>query len=134
MLPARALRSRAQRSLMRGHGLCLVLRLSERKMARGHALAAMVLVRCRLVFLDRGVHRVQGSRIAGRAARGAGPTDPPLEVVGNGAEPDRLGAVLTLIVGDLARTWTKQRGKRGPTLTTPGAVLQPTRGENGWKP
>jgi hypothetical protein len=43
--------------------------------------------------------------------------------------------VLALVVHDLARTWTKQRRKRGPTLTTPAsAVLQPASEESGWKP
>jgi hypothetical protein len=43
--------------------------------------------------------------------------------------------VLALVVHDLARTWTKQRLKRGPTLTTPAsAVLQPASEESGWKP
>ena len=33
-------------------------------------------------------------------------------------ESDRMGAVLALVVGDLARPWTQQRRKQGPTLTT----------------
>lgn len=41
------------------------------------------------------------------------------KTVANRAEPDRLGAVLALVVGDLTRTWTKQQRRRGPTLTTP---------------
>jgi hypothetical protein len=65
------------------------------------------------------------SGIARRASRGARETGRPPESVGSGAEPDRSSAVLALVVGDLARTWTKQRRKRGPNSLN-GAVLQPT--------
>jgi hypothetical protein len=51
---------------------------------------------------------VQGSLITSRALQGAYETGRPPEAVGNGAQPDRLGAVLALVVGELARTWTKQ--------------------------
>jgi hypothetical protein len=57
---------------------------------------------------------VHGSGIAHRALQGAYETGRPLEAVGNGAEPDTSGAVLALIVVDLARAWTKQKRKRGP--------------------
>jgi hypothetical protein len=52
---------------------------------------------------------VQGSPITSRASQGAHKTGRPPEAVGNGAEHDRLGTVFALIVGDLARTWAKQR-------------------------
>jgi hypothetical protein len=77
---------------------------------------------------------VQGSGIANRglqAPRGAGR---PHEAVGNAKQSDRLGAVLTLIVTGLARTWTKPSGEPGATLATPtSAVLQPTSEEITWK-
>jgi hypothetical protein len=76
---------------------------------------------------------VHGSGIAHRALQDAHETGRPLEAVGKGAEPDTLGAVLALVVGDLARTWTKQKRKRGPTLPN-GAVLQPAIREGTWKP
>jgi hypothetical protein len=51
-----------------------------------------------------------------------------LKTVAKRAELDRLGAVLALVVGDLARTWTKQQRKQGPTLTAPltHSGFQPT--------
>jgi hypothetical protein len=73
---------------------------------------------------------VHGLWIAPRALQGACESGRPLEAVGNGAEPDRLGAVLALVVGELARTWTKQRSKRGATLPN-YAVLQRTNGGEG---
>jgi hypothetical protein len=70
---------------------------------------------------------MQGSRIARRGLQGAFGTGRPREAVGIGADADRSGAVIARVVHDLARTWTKQRRKRGPKLTTPAsAVLQPT--------
>ena len=78
---------------------------------------------------------MQGSRIARRGLQGAFGTGRPREAVGIGADADRSGAALALVVHDLARTWTKQRRKRGSTLTTPArAVLQPAREASGWKP
>ena len=78
---------------------------------------------------------MQGSKVARRALDGAVATGMPRESVGIGADAERWGAVLALIVRDLARPWTKQRQKRGPTLTTPArAVPQPASEESGWKP
>jgi hypothetical protein len=62
---------------------------------------------------------VQGSGIASRGRRGVSGARRPLEAVGDGGQPDRLGAVLALVVTDLARTWMKQERKRRATLTTP---------------
>ena len=56
-----------------------------------------------------------------------------LEAVGNGPRPDRLGKVLVLVVGDLARTFRKQRRRRGASSRN-GAVLQTTSEESRWKP
>jgi hypothetical protein len=78
---------------------------------------------------------VQRSGIARRALQGRSHTGRPFEAVGEGAEPDGFGAVLALVVGELARVWMKQTRKRGPTLTTANrAVLQPTSEETTWKP
>jgi hypothetical protein len=57
------------------------------------------------------VHR---SGIAHRAFQDARETGRPSESLGHPAEPDRLDAVLALLVSDLARTWTKQRSKLQP--------------------
>ena len=57
----------------------------------------------------------------------------PFEAVRNGAEPDRLGAVLDMAVRDLARTWSRQRRTRGPSSRS-GAVLKATSEESRWKP
>jgi hypothetical protein len=75
---------------------------------------------------------VHGLGIAHRASHGGYETGRPLEAVGNGAQADRLGAVLALVVADLTRTWAKQKRKRGPTLPN-AAVLQPTIKESTWK-
>ena len=58
-----------------------------------------------------------------------------LKTVAKRAEPGGLGAVLALVVGDLARAWTKQQRKR-PTLTAPltHSGFQPTSEESRWKP
>jgi hypothetical protein len=78
---------------------------------------------------------MQGSGIATRALQRARETGRPLEAVGNGGQPDRLGAVLAMVVADLARTWIKQRPKQGSTLATPvDARLQPTSEEGTWNP
>jgi hypothetical protein len=78
---------------------------------------------------------MQGSRIARRGFQGAFSKRQPPGAVGIGADADRSGAVLALVVHDLARTWTKQRRKRGPKLTTQArAVLQPMGAESRWKP
>jgi hypothetical protein len=50
-----------------------------------------------------------------------------------GPQPDRAGAVLALVVGDLARTWRKQRRERGSSARN-GAVLETTIKESTWKP
>jgi len=76
------------------------------------------------------VHR---SGIARSAFQGPRETGRPLEAVGTGAEPDRLEAVVALVVGELARSWTRQRRKPGPSSRN-GAVLQPTSDERRWKP
>jgi hypothetical protein len=59
-----------------------------------------------------------------------------LKTVARRAEPDRLGAVLALVAGHLARTWTKQQRKQGPTLTAPltHSGFQPTSERSTWKP
>ena len=75
---------------------------------------------------------VQGSVIARRALQGARETGRPLDAVGNGAEPDRLGAVLDMAVRDLARIWTQQRRTRGPSARS-AAVLKAASEEMGWR-
>jgi hypothetical protein len=75
---------------------------------------------------------VHGSEIAHRASQ-ASREPGRAEAVGNGPQPDRQGDVLVLVVGDLARTWRKQRRKRGPSSRN-GAVLQTTSVESRWKP
>jgi len=79
---------------------------------------------------------VQRSGVGHRALQGTCEPRWPLEAVGTGPEPDRLDAVLALIVNDLARIWTKQRRKRGPTLATPTLPrgLHPTSETSKWKP
>ena len=75
---------------------------------------------------------MHGSEIAHRALQAScGPGRP--EAVGNGSQPDRSGEVLVLVVGDLARTWRKQRRKRGSSSPN-GAVLQTTSVESRWRP
>jgi hypothetical protein len=66
---------------------------------------------------------VQGSRNTSRASQRASKTGRPPETAGKGAEHDRLGTVFALIVGDLARTWTKQRREQGATgVDKPGRL------------
>jgi hypothetical protein len=75
------------------------------------------------------------SRVVSRGLHGAFDTGRPSEPVGIGVDADRSGAVIALVVRDLARTWTKQKRKRGPALRTPArAVLQPASEESGWRP
>jgi hypothetical protein len=70
---------------------------------------------------------VQGSGIATRGLQAAGQAVRPLEAVDSRAVADRLGTVLALVVGDLARSWRKQTRPRRSTLKTPvSAVPQPT--------
>jgi hypothetical protein len=76
---------------------------------------------------------VHESGSAGRALGDARGISRPLEALGNGEEPDRLGTVLALVVGELARPWTKQKRKREPSSRR-GAALQPTGEESRWKP
>jgi hypothetical protein len=59
-----------------------------------------------------------------------------LKTVAKRTEPDRLGAVLALVAGDLARTWTKQQRKQGATLTAPltHGGFQPKSERSRWKP
>ena len=56
-------------------------------------------------------------RRSGIARRGlaARQTGRPLEAVGNGRKPDLLDAVLALVAGDLARSWTRRIRTRGPS-------------------
>ena len=75
---------------------------------------------------------MHGSEIAHRALQASCEPGRP-EAVGNGPQPDRLGEVLALVAGDLARTWRKQRRKRGP-ISRNGAVLQTTSEESRWRP
>ena len=77
---------------------------------------------------------MQGSRVARRALHGAFHTGRPRERVGTGADADRASAVLALVVRDLARTWTKQRRTKEPTLTTVASAMRPASEESGWKP
>jgi hypothetical protein len=79
---------------------------------------------------------VQGSGIAtSRALQGTYEAGRPLEAFGNAAEHERVGAVLGLVVAELARFWRKQARKRGATRTAPiSAVPQPTSEERTWKP
>src|SRR6476660_4356317 len=132
MRRVRALRSRAQRSHTRGHRPCMALHLRERNEFGGHMLAVAALVRYTVGFLDQGAHRVHRSGIAHRAWQAAREPGWP-EAVGHGLQPDRSGAVLALVAGDLARTWRKQRRNRGPSSRN-GAVLQTRIKASTWKP
>jgi hypothetical protein len=69
-------------------------------------------------FLDQGSPSVQGSGIARSSFASHARQTGRLEAGGKGDESDRMGAVLAMVVRDLARPWTKQRRKRRPTLTT----------------
>jgi hypothetical protein len=131
--PARALLSRATRSHMHGHRLCLALRLKKTERVRGHALAEWSGPLHGWLSRQRS-HQVQGSGITSRTVRGARDTGRPREAVGIGADGS-LGAVVTRVVGELARTWTKESRKRGPIRTTPiSAMLRPTSEEGTWNP
>ena len=55
------------------------------------------------------------SGFARRAFQGAREAGRPVEALGNQAQPEGLDAVLALVVGDLARTWTKRRRMRAPS-------------------
>ena len=123
----------AQRSHMRGHRLCLVLRLRQRNEFAVTRWPPWLWSVTRLVLLDQGVHGVHRSRIARRGLGAARQTGRPLEAVGNEAQSDRLDAVLALVVGDLARSWADRRRTRG---LVPGTGQSPAneRGEQGWKP
>jgi hypothetical protein len=77
---------------------------------------------------------VHGLWIAPPALQGGCESGRPLEAAGNGAELDCLGAVLTLVVGDLARTSTNQRSKRGPTLPNGPVLQRNNEAEGRWKP
>jgi hypothetical protein len=57
---------------------------------------------------------VHGSEIAHRALQASCEPVRP-EAVGNWTKPDRLDAVLALVVGDLARSWTRRIRTRGPS-------------------
>jgi len=76
---------------------------------------------------------VHESGVAGRALGDPRGISRPLEALGNGEQPDRLGAVLALAVGELARPWTKQKRRREPSSRR-GPALQPTSAESRWKP
>jgi hypothetical protein len=65
----------------------------------------------RLVFCTEESIGVHGSGIARRALGGARETGRPLQAVGNEADPDRLGAVLALVLGDLARVGSRDRSE-----------------------
>jgi hypothetical protein len=52
---------------------------------------------------------MQGSKVASRAVQATFHKGRPREAVGTGADADRSGAVLALVVRDLARPWRKQR-------------------------
>jgi hypothetical protein len=77
---------------------------------------------------------VQGSEIASRGMQGARRTVRPLEPAGKGAVSDRSGAVLALVVSDLARIWSKQTRKRGSTLTTAINATPPTSEDSARRP
>lgn len=78
---------------------------------------------------------MQGSRVARRPLQGTLGRSRAPEAVSVGADADRLGVVLGLLVRDLARPWRQQRRRRGPRLTTPAsAVLQRASEELVWKP
>jgi hypothetical protein len=78
---------------------------------------------------------VQGPGIANRSLQGVRRARRPLEAVGNEEEPDRLGAVLGLVVVGLSRTWTKQGRKRGMTLTGQASAMPQATSEEGiWGP
>jgi hypothetical protein len=120
---------------MHGHRLCLGLRHRRRNelaVARWPPFWSAA----QLAFLDKGVIgcRGQGS-LPSRALQGKYEASPPLEAFGNAAEHERVGAVLGLVVAELARFWRKQRRKRGATRTAAiSAVPQPTSEERTWKP
>ena len=62
---------------------------------------------------------MQESGLAPHALLAAGQSGRPLQAAGDRAEPDPLGTVLPLVLGDLVRTWTKQTRKREARLSTP---------------
>jgi len=75
---------------------------------------------------------VHGSGIARRALVGARLTGPPLEAIGNEADPGDLGAVLAPVLSDLSRS--VQATTEARTDAPNGAVLRPTIKERTWKP
>lgn len=76
------------------------------------------------------VHR---SGIASGALGGACETSRGRETARKRVRPGRSDAVLSMIVGDLARTWTKRRRARGPSLRS-GVAPQRTSEVSRWKP
>jgi hypothetical protein len=74
---------------------------------RGRTPAVVVLVRETVGWTKESIE-VHRSGIAYRAVQGVRETGRPLEAVGNVAEPGRLGTVLALIAGGLARTWAPE--------------------------
>lgn len=130
----RPLRSQAQRSHTHGHRLCSALHLRE----RSELAATCWLSWLRPAWLVSGPRspRVHGSGIARPSFASRPRQVGRLKIVAKRAEPDRLGAVLALVAADLARTWTKQQRKQGPTLTAPVTHrgFQPTSERSRWKP
>jgi hypothetical protein len=118
---------------MRGHRLCVALHLRQRNEFAVRRWPSQRWFRYTVGFWTKESIEVHPSAIAGRSFRGACQAGRPLEAVGNGTKPDRLDAVLALVVRDLARIWTEQKRKRGSTLRN-GAVLQPTIKQSTWKP
>lgn len=57
----------------------------------------------------------------------------PLTAVGNGPQPDRLDAVLALVVGDLARSWTKRRRTRRPSSRNGAELQRSSKESTDWK-
>jgi hypothetical protein len=118
---------------MRGHRLCVALHLRQRNEFAVRRWPSQRWFRYTVGFWTKESIEVHRSAIAGRSFQGACQAGRPLEAVGNGTKPDRLDAVLALVVGDLARIWTEQKRKRGSTLRN-GAVLRPTIKQSTWKP
>jgi hypothetical protein len=76
---------------------------------------------------------VQGSEIGSRALQGGSQTRRSLQAVSSGAESDPFGAVLALLVGELARSWTKQSRKRARAYTKSNpATLRPASEKGTW--
>jgi hypothetical protein len=78
---------------------------------------------------------VQGSGIARPGFASRQKQVGRFKTVAKRAEPDRLGAVLALVVGDLARTWiSSNAGEDRRSRLGSRSGFQPTSEESRWKP